>query len=68
MLTVARNPTQQVSTAGRWPESQNLRWPEKKKTHILKLYGSSVAFCSPAKSLTFSGLVESPLVGKKLKS
>ena len=28
----------------------------------------SVAFCSPAKSLTFSGLVENPLVGKKLKS
>ena len=28
----------------------------------------SVAFCSPAKSLTFSGLMENPLVGKKLKS
>ena len=27
----------------------------------------SVAFCSPAKSLTFSGLVESPIVGKQLK-
>ena len=26
-----------------------------------------VAFCSPAKSLTFSGLMENPLVGKKLK-
>ena len=26
----------------------------------------SVAFCSPAKSVTFSGLVENPLVGKKL--
>ena len=30
--------------------------------------GFSVAFCSPAKSLTFSGLVENPLVGKQLKS
>ena len=29
---------------------------------------NSVAFCSPAKSLTFSGLMENPLVGKKLKS
>ena len=29
---------------------------------------SSVAFRSPAKSLTFSGLVENPSVGKKLKS
>ena len=28
----------------------------------------SVAFCSPSKSLTFSGLMENPLVGKKLKS
>ena len=28
----------------------------------------SVAFCSPAQSLTFSGLVENPLVGKKLFS
>ena len=28
----------------------------------------SVAFCSPAKSLTFSGLMENPFVGKKLKS
>ena len=28
----------------------------------------SVAFCSPAKSLAFSGLMENPLVGKKLKS
>ena len=27
-----------------------------------------VAFCAPAKSLTFSGLMENPLVGKKLKS
>ena len=27
-----------------------------------------VAFCSAAKSVTFSGLVENPLVGKKLKS
>ena len=26
---------------------------------------NSVAFCSPAKSLTFSGLMENPLVGKK---
>ena len=31
-------------------------------------YFLSVAFCSPAKSLTFSGLMENPLVGKKLKS
>ena len=30
--------------------------------------GFSVAFCSPAKGLTFSGLMENPLVGKKLKS
>ena len=30
--------------------------------------GTLVAFCSPAKSLTFSGLVENPLVRKKLKS
>ena len=29
---------------------------------------SSVAFCFPAKSLTFSGLMETPLVGKQLKS
>ena len=29
---------------------------------------SLVAFCSPAKSLTFSGLMENPFVGKKLKS
>ena len=29
---------------------------------------NSVAFLSPAKSLTFSGLMENPLVGKKLKS
>ena len=29
---------------------------------------SSVAFCSPAKSLTFNGLMENPLVGKKLFS
>ena len=28
----------------------------------------SVAFCSPAKSSTFSGFMENPLVGKKLKS
>ena len=28
----------------------------------------SVAFCSPAKSLTLNGLLENPLVGKKLKS
>ena len=28
----------------------------------------SFAFCSPAKGLTFSGLMENPLVGKKLKS
>ena len=28
----------------------------------------SVAFCSPAKSLTFSGFMENQLVGKKLKS
>ena len=28
----------------------------------------SVAFCSPAKSLTLSGLMENPLVGKQLKS
>ena len=27
----------------------------------------SVAFCSPAKSLTFSGLMETPLVGEKFK-
>ena len=27
---------------------------------------NSVAFCSPAKSLTFSGSMENPLVGKKL--
>ena len=29
---------------------------------------ASVAFCSPAKSLTFSGVMENSLVGKKLKS
>ena len=29
---------------------------------------NSVAFCSPAKSLTFGGLMENALVGKKLKS
>ena len=28
----------------------------------------SVAFCSPSKSLTSSGLMENPLVGQKLKS
>ena len=28
----------------------------------------SVAFCSPAKSSTFRGLMENPLVGKKLFS
>ena len=28
----------------------------------------SVAFCSPFKSSTFSGLMENPLVGQKLKS
>ena len=28
----------------------------------------SVAFCSPAKSLTFGSLTENPFVGKKLKS
>ena len=28
---------------------------------------NSVAFCSPAKSLTFSSLIENPLVDKKLK-
>ena len=31
-------------------------------------YVFSVAFGSPAKSLTFSGLMENPLVGKNLKS
>ena len=31
------------------------------------IFFSSVAFCSPA-SLTFGGLVEDPLIGKKLKS
>ena len=31
-------------------------------------FGNSVAFCSHAKSLTFSGLMENPVVGKKLKS
>ena len=30
-------------------------------------HGSSVAFCSSAKSLTFSGLMETPLVGKKVE-
>ena len=29
---------------------------------------NSVAFCSLAKSLTFSGLMKNPIVGKKLKS
>ena len=29
---------------------------------------TSVAFCSRAKSLIFGGLMENPLVGKKLKS
>ena len=28
----------------------------------------SVAFCSPAESLTFSGLMENPFVGEKLES
>ena len=32
-----------------------------------KALNNSVAFCSTAKSLTFSGLVENPLVGKTLK-
>ena len=38
------------------------------KPQLPRRVGFSVAFCSPAKSLTFSGLVENPLVGKKLKS
>ena len=29
---------------------------------------NSVAFCSPANSLTFNGLMDNPFVGKKLKS
>ena len=37
-------------------------WP------LIRTFNFSVAFCSPAKSLTFSGLMENPLVGKKLKS
>ena len=36
------------------------------KEIILNIH--SVAFCSPAKSLTFSGLMENPLVDEKLKS
>ena len=37
----------------------------KARPHLSKLL---VASCSPAKSLTFSGSMENPLVGKKLKS
>ena len=37
--------------------------PETYQTHP-----NSVAFCSPAKSLTFSALMENPSAGKKLKS
>ena len=35
---------------------------------LMDVHVLSVAFCSPAKSLTFSGLMENPSVGKKLKS
>ena len=41
------------------------KWP-KRLTRISNYH--SVAFCSPAKSLAFSRLMENPLVGKKLKS
>ena len=49
------------------PRAQIHRCPPPPSTspqHRECLNGFSVAFCSPAKSLTFSGLVESPLVGK----
>ena len=34
----------------------------------LEAADSTAAFCSPAKGLTFSGFMENPLVGKRLKS
>ena len=42
-------------------EKRDLKFPPRSNLN-------SVAFCSPVKSLTFSGLMEIPLVGKKLKS
>ena len=39
-----------------------------KQGKIKHIVLNSVAFCSPAKSLTFGGLIENPFVGKKLKS
>ena len=39
-------------------------WGKQENQKVKRL----VAFCSPAKSLTLSGFMENPLVGKKLKS
>ena len=44
-----------------------IRKRTKERTHPSDVI-FSVAFCSPAKSLTFGGLMENPLDGKKLKS
>ena len=41
---------------------------QKGEDAVLSHCNHSVAICSPAKSFTFSGLMEHPLVGKKLKS
>ena len=51
------------SQVGKTSQEHSEHWPS-----VRCSYNFSVAFCSPAKSLTFSGLVENPLAGKKVKS
>ena len=44
------------------------RWGPEAWSPTPKKTKRSVAVCSPAKSFRFSGLMENPLVGKRLKS
>ena len=65
-----RKPTQPEQTMKSyfsWSSCQHLLVLRKKPHPTNKTRVFSVAFCSPAKSLTFSGSMENPLVGKKFK-
>ena len=48
--------------------ASHLRVPRRHRFLVKHAHLLSVAFCSPAKSLTFRGLMENPLVGNRLKS
>ena len=72
--TLRKNPASDLSNLGNrstttWQGSLEFslgcRWRVSGKQNCRL---DSVAFCSPAKSLTVSGLMESPLICKKLKS